>query len=81
VATVLLGVYIPIVGVWLVYDGRHWTSDVLGGYVYGAFYLTVLVWAYRRYIAWRRSYPRSNVPVEELPAAARPFAWILRTLY
>jgi undecaprenyl-diphosphatase len=77
----LLGVYIPIVGLWLVYDGRHWTSDVLGGYVYGAFYLVILIWAYRRYVLWRRRYPRHDIPVEELSSLCRPFARILKILY
>ena len=38
-----LGVaYILVTGPWLIYDGRHWLIDVLGGYSYGAFYLLAL---------------------------------------
>ena len=37
-------------GPWLIYDGRHWAIDVLGGYAYGAFYLLALVVGYNRVI-------------------------------
>ena len=40
-------VYIRFSGLWLVYDGRHWLTDVMGGYIYGAFYLLVLIAAYK----------------------------------
>ena len=44
-----LGVaYILVTGPWLIYDGRHWLVDVLGGYAYGAFYLLALTAAYNR---------------------------------
>ena len=40
--------YILVTGPWLIYDGRHWLVDVLGGYSYGAFYLLALTAAYNR---------------------------------
>ena len=40
--------YILVTGPWLIYDGRHWPIDVLGGYAYGAFYLLALTSAYNR---------------------------------
>ena len=44
-----LGVaYMLVTGPWLIYDGRHWLVDVLGGYSYGAFYLLALIAAYNR---------------------------------
>ena len=44
-----LGVaYILVTGPWLIYDGRHWPIDVLGGYSYGAFYLLAIIAAYNR---------------------------------
>ena len=42
----LVAAYILITGLWLIYDGRHWAMDVLGGYSYGAFYLSVLIFNY-----------------------------------
>jgi undecaprenyl-diphosphatase len=39
--------YILITGLWLIYDGRHWIMDVLGGYLYGLFYLYILILLYR----------------------------------
>ena len=70
---IVLGLYIPMTGLWLIYDGRHWPSDVLGGYVYGAFYLVVLIWGYKKYTAWRRRYR-----ADELPVRSRPLAWVLK---
>lgn len=78
---VLVSLCIAAVGVWLVYAGRHWPSCVLGGYVYGAFFLWVLLWGYHKYVAWRRAYPKGYIPKEKLPALARPFAWIMTTIY
>ena len=40
-------VYILVSGIWLIYDGRHWLTDVMGGYIYGAFYLLVLIATYK----------------------------------
>ena len=40
------GVYALLTGLWLIYDGRHWLLDVIGGYAYGAFYLLALIAAY-----------------------------------
>lgn len=36
------------IGVWLVHHGRHWPTDVLGGYAYGGIYLLLLAALYRR---------------------------------
>ena len=44
---VLGAIYIPLSGLWLIYDGRHWFTDVMGGYIYGAFYLSMWIAAYR----------------------------------
>ena len=40
--------YVLATGPWLLYDGRHWLLDVLGGYSYGAVYLLALITAYER---------------------------------
>ena len=39
----LLVIYITWTGLWLIYDGRHWFTDVMGGYLYGGFYLLALI--------------------------------------
>lgn len=44
---IVVGVaHILATGPWLIYDGRHWAVDVLGGYAYGAFYLLALIAGY-----------------------------------
>ena len=49
VVSIVTGIYIPLMGLWLIHAGRHWPSDVLGGYIFGGLYLFVLIIAYRRY--------------------------------
>lgn len=43
----LVILYTLISGLWLIYDGRHWFLDVLGGYIYGSLYLLVLIFCYK----------------------------------
>ena len=51
-----LGVaYMLATGPLLIYDGRHWLVDVLGGYSYGAFYLLALTYAYNRVLERARA--------------------------
>ena len=66
-ALMILGaIYLPLSGLWLVYDGRHWLSDVLSGYTYGALYLLVWIAAYR----WTK---------REVEEKGR-FRWLIRVL-
>ena len=48
----LLAVPILTVGVARVYDGAHWPSDVLGGYLIGGIWLGLTIQIYRWAKAW-----------------------------
>ncbi|MFC2018263.1 phosphatase PAP2 family protein [Chloroflexota bacterium] len=76
----LLVIYIPFMGLWLIHRGCHWFSDVLGGYVYGIFFLWIIIWIYQKYVIWRSLYPSEQLPQEALPLFLRPFAPIFTLL-
>ena len=61
-------IYILVSGLWLIYDGRHWFTDVMGGYIYGAFYLLVLIASYK----WTRERVRRNEHLQLSRLAPRP---------
>ena len=50
-------VFIPVMGLWVVHHGRHWPSDVFGGYVYGAVYLYFWIKLYHVAKAWDERHP------------------------
>ncbi len=54
IAVAVVG-YILLTGPWLLYEGRHWMLDVLGGYAYGTVYLLSIIWAYERALARMRA--------------------------
>ncbi|MDE2860276.1 MAG: phosphatase PAP2 family protein [Chloroflexota bacterium] len=54
IAVAVVG-YVLATGPWLLYDGRHWLLDVLGGYAYGSVYLLSIMWAYERALARLRA--------------------------
>jgi len=78
---ILLGLWIPIMGIWVIYRGVHWPSDVLGGYVYGVFFLWAIIWVYQKYTRWRRAYPKDLIPGNALPPLMRPLTTIFRIVY
>ena len=54
--------FILLSGVWLIYNGRHWFTDVMGGYLYGAFYLFLLIASYNWAKAWLQSHGPLRLP-------------------
>ena len=54
---VLFALYVPFAGLWLIHHGRHWPSDVFGGYLYGSLYLVIWIGLYRVAKAWERRHP------------------------
>ena len=57
IALGLLALYIPFAGLWLIHHGRHWPSDVFGGYMYGALCLVAWVGLHRVAKVWEARHP------------------------
>ena len=64
--------YMLATGPLLIYDGRHWLVDVLGGYSYGAFYLLALTAAYNRVLERIRDGERPRLFGLLHPSLRRP---------
>ncbi len=60
----LLVLWILLQGAWLINHGRHWASDVVGGYLYGAMYLTLWIKLYPPAAKWDASHPLSPTGLE-----------------
>ena len=56
-ASVVVALYVPFAGLWLVNHGRHWLSDVFGGYLYGALCLLLWIALHRAVTAWEIRHP------------------------
>ena len=56
-ALVGIVLYIPFTGLYLVHYGRHWGSDVVGGYLYGLLYLVIAIGLFHLGRAWERRHP------------------------
>ncbi len=56
-AQVFLVLYIPFTGLYLTHYGRHWASDVVGGYLYGLLYLVIAIKLFHLGRAWEERHP------------------------
>ena len=63
-ATAALVFWILLQGVWLINHGRHWATDVVGGYLYGAMYLTLWIRLYPLAAKWDAAHPLSPTGLE-----------------
>ena len=54
---IFAALYIPFTGLYLVHLGRHWASDVGGGYLYGLLYLVVAIKLFHLGRAWEARHP------------------------
>ncbi len=63
-AIAVLVFWILLQGVWLINHGRHWASDVVGGYLYGAMYLTLWIKLYPPAARWDAAHPLSPTGLE-----------------
>ena len=52
-------------GFWVIHHGRHWPSDVLGGYLYGAMYLVGIIMLYPVVQRWDRRHPNVLARLDE----------------
>ena len=54
---VFLILYIPFAGLYIVHYGRHWSSDVIGGYLYGLLYLIIAIKLFHLGRGWEARHP------------------------
>ena len=70
--------YAAISGLWVIYDGRHWFTDTMGGYLYGTFYALVLIAVYERTKSLLAARPPEEL-LEKVPRLVRrPVEYMLR---
>ncbi len=53
----LIALWVAAMGLWVIHHGRHWPSDVFGGYLYGLFYLALWIKLYSWAKAWEARHP------------------------
>ena len=56
-AQALIVLYIPFTGLYLIHNGRHWASDVVGSYLYGLLYLVIAIKLFHLGRAWEGRHP------------------------
>ena len=73
-------IYILVTGLWLIYAGRHWFTDVMGGYIYGVMYLLLFIAGFRATVRWMADERSLELP-NRLPRPLRgPVRYGLRIL-
>jgi len=58
-ALLALLLYIPFGGLYFVHYGRHWSSDVVGGFLYGLVYLVIWTRLFHMGRSWERRHPEA----------------------
>ena len=72
--------YILASGTWVIYDGRHWFTDAMGGYLYGAFYLLVLIAVYRAAKRWIKGGQALQLPSRAPRVLRKPLEEVLQLI-
>ena len=72
--------YILFSGFWVIYNGRHWFTDVIGGYVYGSFYLLVLIALFWRVEVWLQTEKPAQFANAAPRFMRRPLQYALRII-
>ena len=72
--------YALISGLWVIYDGRHWFTDTVGGYIYGTLYLLVLVAAHRKTKVWLAGRQPEDLSDLAPPLMRRQVGYVLRLI-
>ncbi|MDP6402553.1 MAG: phosphatase PAP2 family protein [SAR202 cluster bacterium] len=72
------GLYILMSGIWVIYGGRHWFIDAVGGYLFGSFYLLVLVLSFRWAEGWITTEGALRLSDRALRFLGKPLGYALR---
>ncbi len=74
------GLYILMSGIWVIYEGRHWFIDAVGGYLFGSVYLLVLVLSFRWAEGWIKTEGALRLSDRAPRFLGKPLGYALRRI-
>ncbi|MEE9284328.1 MAG: phosphatase PAP2 family protein [Dehalococcoidia bacterium] len=75
----LIVLWVLLMGLWVVHHGRHWPSDVFGGYLFGLFYVVLWVKLHPLARAWEARHPKLLTTVDRALRRAGARVGVFRT--
>lgn len=76
-----VALYVFASGLWVIYEGRHWFLDAMGGYLYGAFYLLALIACFKWVEGWLSEKRNLELPGMRPRFLRKPIENVLKLVY
>ncbi len=74
------GLYIMTSGLWVIYVGRHWFIDAVGGYLYGSLFLLLLVLSFQWAQRWMEREEALRLSSRVPRILGKPLVYALRLI-